>query len=111
MLRAKIDVGNEGVKIDKTNDALSKKTVLAADQIANGTTKNEIFDSFKKVYKDFDPNQIHNYYFCHERNCKEICSTDLASMTKGNKFQHKWLFDPAYTFCEKTNKKMVPRLY
>ena len=23
-------------------------------------------------------------------------------MSKGNKFQHKWLFDPKYAHCEKT---------
>ena len=39
-----VNVENKSAKIDKTNDTLSKKTILAADQIANGTTKNEIFD-------------------------------------------------------------------
>ena len=103
-----VNVENKRAKVDKTDDTLSKKTVLAADQIGNETTKNEISDSFKKVYKDLDPNQIHDYYFCNERNCKEICSTNLASMTEDNKFQHKWIFDPAYAFCE---KKIIPRVY
>ena len=50
------------------------------------------------------PVKVHNYYFCTEKNCKEICSADLNAMSKDNKFQHKWLFDPSYSFCENTTK-------
>ena len=42
-------------EIDKTDDTLSKKTVWTADHITNGTAnlKNDIFDSFKKVFNVF----------------------------------------------------------
>ena len=50
------------------------------------------------------PSKVHNYYFCTEKNCKEICSAELKAMSKDNKFQHKWLFDPSYSFCENTPK-------
>ena len=43
---------------------------------------------------------IHNYYFCRHRNCDEISSKDLESMSKDKKFQHKWLFNPTYAFCK-----------
>ena len=64
----------------------------------------EIFDGFKKIFSDLEPSHIHNYYFCQERNCKDISSHGSAKFNKNNKFQHKWLFDPQYPHCEKTNK-------
>ena len=66
--------------------------------------KNEIYGLFKKVFNDLDPSKVHNYYFCTEKNCKKIFSADLKAMSKDNKFQHKWLFDPSYSFCENTTK-------
>ena len=32
----------------------------------------------------------------------DISSKDLATLSKDNKCQHKWLFDPKYAYCEKT---------
>ena len=66
--------------------------------------KKEIFSQFKKVFSDITESQIHNYYFCTENNCNDICSKDLASMKKDNKFQHKWLFDPNIARCDKSHK-------
>ena len=66
--------------------------------------KSEIFDQFKKIFNDIDETQIHNYYFCTERNCNEICSDNLKTAKKDNKFKHKWLFDPNIAECDKTNK-------
>lgn len=69
---------------------------------SNSSIKNEIFESFKKIYSDLDIKHIHNYYFCLDNNCTDICSNDLKRMAKDNKFQHKWLFDRKYGYCENT---------
>ena len=66
--------------------------------------KSEIFNHFKKIFNDIDETQIHNYYFCTEQHCNEICSDDLKTAKKDNKFKHKWLFDPNIAKCDKTNK-------
>ena len=44
--------------------------------------KSEIFAQFKKIFNDIDETQIHNYYFCTERHCNEICSDDLKTAKK-----------------------------
>ena len=66
--------------------------------------KSDIFAQFKKIFNDIDETQIQNYYFCTERNCNEICSDDLKTAKKDNKFKHKWLLDPKITKCDKTYK-------
>ena len=103
------NVENKKPKIGDRNhvvDLTIKITSQAADEvlISNTKMKNEIYGLFKKVFNDLDPSKVHNYYFCTEKNCKEICSADLKAMSKDNKFQHKWLFDPSYSFCENTTK-------
>ena len=103
------NVENKKPKIGDRNhvvDSRIKITSQAADEvlISNTKMKNEIYGLFKKVFNDLDPSNVHNYYFCREKNCKEICSADLKAMSKDNKFQHKWLFDQSYSFCENTTK-------
>ena len=102
------NVENKKPKIGDRNhvvDSTIKITSQAADEvlISNTKMKNEIYGLFKKVFNDLDPSKVH-YYFCTEKNCKEISSADLKAMSKDNKFQHKWLFDPSYSFCENTTK-------
>ena len=63
-----------------------------------------MFAQFKKIFNDIDETQIHNYYFCTERNCNEICFDDLKTAKKDNKLKHKWLFDANIAKCDKTNK-------
>ena len=65
-------------------------------------SKNKIYVAFKNIFSDFKIEQIHNDYFCQQRNCRHNSSEDLAAMSKDNNFQHKWLFDPKYAYCEKT---------
>lgn len=62
-----------------------------------------IITHFQKIFPELDPNEIHNFHVCHQRSCHEISSTDLSSMTKDKKFQHKWLFDPQHAYCAQTN--------
>ena len=66
--------------------------------------KKEIFDAFKIIFPNLEPKQIHNFYFCSDRNCKDICLEDSAKMKKNNKFQHNWLFDASYGRCPTTKK-------
>ena len=46
--------------------------------------------------------RIHNYYICKRLNCNDISSEEKQKMTKDNKFQHRWLFDPALGQCPHT---------
>ena len=78
--------------------------LLLKIQVNQRCVKSKIFAQFKKIFNDIDETQIHNYYFCTERNCNEICSDDLKIAKKDNKFKHKWLFDPNIAKCDKTNK-------
>ena len=52
------------------------------DSSESAMCKSEIFAQFKKIFNDIDETQIHNYYFCTERNCNEICSDDLKTAKK-----------------------------
>ena len=73
--------------------------------VATGeSARKEIFDNFKKVVPGLQPKDIHNFYYCSERNCKDICSKDSDEMTKNNKFKHDWLFNPTYGQCPDTKK-------
>ena len=65
-------------------------------------SKNKIYVAFKKLFSDIKTEQIHNDYFCQQRNCRHISSQDLAAMSKDSKFQYKQLLDPKYAYCEKT---------
>ena len=65
-------------------------------------SKNKIYVAFKKIFSDIKTEQIHNYYFYQQRNGRHISSQGLAAMSKDNKCQHKWLFDPKYVYCETT---------
>ena len=78
---------------------------IQSDHIGESSVyKREIFSQFKKGFSDIAESQIHNYYFCTENNCNNICSKELASMKKDNKFKRKWLFDPNFVMCDKTHK-------
>ena len=35
-------------------------------------SKNKIYVIFKKIFSDIKTEQIHNYYFCQQRNCRHI---------------------------------------
>ena len=95
---------NKRVKTDKGRGDVGQPN--KPDDICDDLSdpQNEIFSVFKKVFSDLVPSHIHNYHFCTEINCKDICTKDSATMKKDNKFQHKWLFDPKYARCEKTKK-------
>ena len=69
----------------------------------DGKAAESIITHFRKIFPGLDPTQIHNFHVCQQHNCREISSTGLRVMTKDNKFQHKWLFDPQHAYCEKTN--------
>ena len=58
------------------------------DSSDSAMCKSEIFAQFK-MFNDIDETKIHNYYFRTERNCNEICSDDLKTAKKENKFKHK----------------------
>ena len=67
------------------NLQLSSTTVT---DITIEESKNKIYVPFKNIFSDIKTEQIHNYYFCQQRNCRHISSKDLAAMSKDNKFQH-----------------------
>ena len=84
---------------DQSNLPLSSTTVT---DTTIEESKNKIYVAFKNIFSDIKIEQIHNGYFCQQRNCRHNSSEDLAAMSKDNNFQHKWLFDPKYAYCEKT---------
>ena len=92
---------------DQSNRQLSSTTVTDA---AIEESKDKIYVAFKTIFSDIKIEQIHNCYFCQQGNCRRISSKDLPAMSKDNKFQHKWFFDPKYAYCEK-NKNMEFSLY
>ena len=98
-----IDEAREKVRSTAPNTA-SIPPNLKEDLIDLLKCKNELFLQFKKVFSDINESQIHNYYFCTLRNCKEISLDDLKSAKKDNKLRHKWLFDPNIEKFEKTNE-------
>ena len=96
---------NKKLKTDLSiNNTKSISSENSEDMRGASTEKSEIYNIFKKVFSDLDPNSIHSKYFCQERNCNEICLRDLADMNKDNKFQHKWVFDPDYAFCKEAEE-------
>ena len=60
---------------------------------------------FKKAFSYIKTEQIHNYYFRQKWNCRYISPHDLAAMSKNNKLQHEWLFDPKYAYSVYINGK------
>ena len=66
--------------------------------------RDKILAHFKKTFPDLDPATVHNYYFCRDKNCTEICKADMKTMTKAKdkNFQHKWLFDPEFAYCNES---------
>ena len=75
---------------------------LSSTTVADTTIK----ESKNKVYvfSVISKQNIHNYYFCQQQNCRHISSHNLAAMICNKKFQHKWFFVefPEYASCEKT---------
>ena len=76
-------------------DTISEKkeskdgTSIQSDHIGESSVyKREFLSQFKVVFSDIIGSQIHNYYFCTRNNCNDICSKELASMKKDNKFKH-----------------------
>ena len=72
----------EETRIDE--EMQSVETYVATGESA----RKEIFDNFKKVVPGLQPKGIRNFYYCSERNCKDICSKVSDEMTKNNKFEH-----------------------
>ena len=61
---------------DQSNLQLSSTTVT--DKTIE-ESKNKIYVAFKNIFSDIKTEQIHNYYFCQQRNCTHISSKELAS--------------------------------
>ena len=70
-------------KPDQSNLQLSSTTVT---DTTIEESKNKIYVAFKNIFSDIKTEQIHNYYFCQQRNCRHISSKDSASVSKDNKF-------------------------
>ena len=85
------DIDQEG----QTQCDLSTDNIKQKDQIQ----RDKILIEFQKHFPNISSDKIHNYYFCHDRKCSEICSNDLRTMSKDKKFQHNWLFNPEYAYC------------
>ena len=101
--RIAIDKKQKLEKIHKEPGQSNRK--LSSTTVTDTTierSKNEISVAFKNIFSDIKTEQIHNYYFCQQQNCRHVSSKDLTAMSKDNKFQHKWFFDPKYAYCEKT---------
>ena len=75
---------NDTEEPDQSNLQLSSTTVT---DTTIEESKNKIYVAFKNIFSDIKTEQIHNYYFCQQKNCLHISSKDLASMSKDNKFQ------------------------
>ena len=70
-------------KPDQSNLQLSSTTVT---DTTIEESKNKIYVAFKNIFSDIKTEQIHNYCFCQQRNCRHISSKDSASVSKDNKF-------------------------
>ena len=66
---------------DQSNRWLSSTTVTDA---TIEESKNKIC-CFQKRFIDIKTEQIHNYYFCQQQNCRHISLQDLAAMSKEKK--------------------------
>ena len=86
----------------KTGETTSKTTPVSR-QVEDDEMKESII-----IFNNIRMNDIHNYYICSERNCTEICKEVRANMSKDNKFQYKWLFDPKIAFCNKITNGVSP---
>ena len=94
----------------KTDDTTSK-TTPSSHQVKDDEMKENITVSFQNIFNNIKMIDIHNYYICSERNCTEISKEDRANMSKDNKFQHKWLFDPKIAFCDRSHKWCLTYIY
>ena len=88
-------------ELDQSNRLLSSTTVT---DTTIEESENKIYFAFIKIFSDIKTEQIHNYY-------RHISSQDLAAMSKDNKFQHNWLSDPKYNYCEKTKAWSLVYIY
>ena len=66
----------------------------------NQTLKDVIVKSFVNLFPDIERNHIHNFYLCSDRKCTEISADDTRSDKRGNRFLHKWIFDPDISHCK-----------
>lgn len=101
-----VPILNVGKRVSEPegNKVEPKKPKVDPTNAINDDKKDAIFRSFRKVFPELQPQEIHNYHFCHERNCKAISQSDLAQMSSYSKFQHKWLFDNSLSYCEKSQE-------
>ena len=84
------------------SSVIPEKKKPKTPETSDAELKDKILAHFRKIFPNLDPATVHNYYFCRDENCTEICKKDLKTMTKDKKFQHKWLFDPAFAYCNES---------
>ena len=89
--------------VSRKTDETTSKTTPTSHQVKDDDMKENIIISFQNIFNNIRMCDILNYYICSERNCTEI-RKDRANMSKDNKFQHKWLFDPEIAFCDRSHK-------